>query len=92
MEAYDDDAFFVRCVGYTQGFEKYFTIGREYEVKNGCITSDCGHTYTDESMKHGSDTGSWFLAGWYKFEEVANTTLDHVSIPFDVFCGEFGYE
>lgn len=55
----------VRCTGYAQDREKYFTIGKVYEVKNNTITSDTGYTYGD----YGRNVIDW-LKSWYKFEVV----------------------
>lgn len=38
----DNSTFWVRCIGYTQDNEKFFSIGKEYEVNRGCIVSDDG--------------------------------------------------
>lgn len=58
----------VRCVGY-KGSERYFTIGKIYEVKNNTITSDIGHVYDDWKPSVIS-----FLNGWYTFEIVNEPT------------------
>jgi hypothetical protein len=58
----------VRCVGYHQNHEKYFTVGKVYDVVDGVITSDKGYPYGN---------GVW--CGWlgkeyYKFERVEENT------------------
>lgn len=53
----------VRCVGYKRQ-ERYFTIGKVYDVVDGKITNDNGHTYG------GCDDVIEFLSGWYWFEMV----------------------
>jgi hypothetical protein len=55
----------VRCVGYNQR-ERYFTVGKVYEVVNGHITNDNGYKY---SPNHEGDAPAW-LSRWYKFERV----------------------
>ena len=61
----------VRCVGYKRN-ERYFTIGKVYDVVDGNITNDNGYTY--------GDTGYYrdvieFLSRWYKFERVNNNSV-----------------
>lgn len=58
----------VRCTGYNQGNEKYFTIGKVYDVVNNTIKNDNGFVY--ESY-NGRNIISW-LSRWYKFERVSN--------------------
>lgn len=55
----------VRCVGYNSG-ERYFTVGKVYDVVNGRITNDNGHTY--QSYHVGGVLE--YLSDWYKFERV----------------------
>lgn len=64
----DSKNYKVRCVGYKRA-ERYFTIGKVYDVVDGEITNDNGYTYTswDDIIK--------FLSGWYKFERVADNDL-----------------
>lgn len=66
----DSKNYKVRCVGY-KCKERYFTIGKVYDVVDGKITNDSGYTYND-----------WtdvieFLSDWYNFERVADDT--HIS-------------
>lgn len=64
----DSKNYKVRCVGYKRK-ERYFTIGKVYDVVDGKITNDRGHTYSGlvDAIK--------FLSGWYNFERVADDTL-----------------
>lgn len=55
----------VRCVGYNRD-ERYFTVGKVYDVVNGRIKNDNGFEYTERG---GEDAIEW-LSGWYKFERV----------------------
>lgn len=55
----------VKCIGYKRN-ERYFTIGKVYEVKGGKITSDNGFTY----KKSNNDTVVRYLSAWYTFERV----------------------
>lgn len=57
----------VRCVGYTQNREKYFTRGKVYDVVDDHITNDNGFTYW--RMGTAKDVIDW-LKKWYKFERV----------------------
>ena len=83
-----DSSFWIRCVGYNQSTEAYFTIGKEYEVRGGRVTNDNGYTYTNYEMKPGSDPASWFLYRWYKFEIVDDATVpDHLDISFEEALG-----
>lgn len=61
----DSKNYKVRCVGYKRK-ERYFTIGKVYDVVNGEITNDDGHTY-----KSRTDVID-FLSSLYKFERVAD--------------------
>ena len=64
--------FKIRCVGYKQSHERYFTIGREYEVTDEGLRSD-DHTYSTsvvDDMVPGTDPETWWLSGWYTFEIV----------------------
>lgn len=58
----------VRCVGYNRK-ERYFTIGKVYDVVDGNITSDDGYTYKylDDVIK--------FLSKWYNFEQVTDDSI-----------------
>lgn len=59
----DSKNYKVRCVEYKHA-ECYFTIGKVYDVVNGAITNDNGHTY------RGWDDVIGFLSNWYEFEKV----------------------
>ena len=66
----DSKNYKVRCVGYRyRKGERYFTIGKVYDVVNGEITNDNGYTYKnwDDVIK--------FLSGWYRFERVDNGSV-----------------
>ena len=80
--------FFVRCVGYTQCTERFFSVGQEYEVKNGHITSDTGFTYFDHAMTPNSDPKIWYLSDWYEFEIVGSEpTIAHCDVSIDDILG-----
>lgn len=82
----ENATFIVRCVGYTQDYEKKFTIGNLYEVWNEEIISDDGFVYTDFHMKPNSDPSKWVLAAWYKFEivEQEDTVIpESLTISYD---------
>lgn len=64
----DNKNYKVRCVGY-KGSERYFTIGKVYDVVNDEITNDDGYTY------HGCDDVIEFMSKWYNFEKVDNDSL-----------------
>ena len=64
----DSKNYKVRCVGYKRR-ERYFTIGKVYDVVDGNITNDNGHTYTDW------DDVIKFLSKWYNFEKVADDSI-----------------
>lgn len=64
----DSKNYKVRCVGY-KSKERYFTIGKVYDVVDGNITNDNGYTYTD------LDDVIEFLSKWYKFEKVADDSI-----------------
>lgn len=58
----------VRCVGYRQSHEFYFTVGEKYKIfSNGRITDDSGYTYLSENTKEDMLD---FLGDYYIFEEV----------------------
>lgn len=63
----DSKNYKVRCVGYKRS-ERHFTIGKVYDVVDGKITNDNGHTYS------GWQDVIDFLSGWYKFEKVSDDT------------------
>lgn len=81
----DRRTFTVRCIKYNQSFEKFFSIGKEYEVKDGCITNDNGFVYGyDPKMTADSDPTSWFLDNWYEFEVVSQPSVpDRFEVTFD---------
>lgn len=72
---------FVRCVGYRRS-ERYFTIGKVYEVVNGSIRNDNGYTYVGRSWD-GRPMVEW-LSDWYIFEEVKEYATNVVCS----ICGE----
>ena len=55
----------VRCTGYKQTTEKYFTIGKVYDVINGEITNDHGYTYKSVNAIE-------WLSKWYSFVRVGD--------------------
>lgn len=59
----DNKNYKVRCVGYKRK-ERYFTVGKVYDVVDGEITNDNGCTY----MNH--DDVIKFLSTWYRFKKV----------------------
>ena len=85
MNRHGDSApFWIRCVGYTQDFEEYFTIGKEYEVSDGRVTNDNGFTYTDLKMKPDSNPADWYLSDWYRFEIVSDVAMpEHLELSFE---------
>ena len=64
----DSKNYKVRCVGYKRN-ERYFTIGKVYDVVNGKITNDNGYTYRD------FDDVIEFLSRWYEFEKVTDDSI-----------------
>lgn len=64
----DSKNYKVRCVGYKRD-ERYFTVGKVYDVFNGEITNDNGFTYRNY------DDATKFLSGWYKFEKVTDGSI-----------------
>lgn len=63
----DSKNYKVRCVGY-KSTERYFTIGKVYDVFDGKITNDNGFTYRNyDAIK--------FLSVWYKFEKVTDDSI-----------------
>lgn len=58
----------VKCVGYHRQ-EKFFTIGKVYDVVNGTIVSDTGYKYK------GLTNIMKFLSNYYKFEIVGNEKI-----------------
>ena len=70
--------FKVKCVGYVEPVkERYFTVGKVYDVVNGVITRDDGfeyHTWSDPKCNPKYENSfkgltEWFKH-WYKFELV----------------------
>ena len=64
----DSKNYKVRCVGYKRK-ERYFTVGKVYDVIDGNITDDNGYTYKD-----------WYdvieyLSKWYRFEQVTDDSI-----------------
>ena len=58
----------VKCVGYCQNREFYFTVGKKYKIfNNGNITTDDGYTYAGQDTKEAMLD---FLSKWYIFEEI----------------------
>lgn len=81
-------SFWIKCVGYTQSFESFFTIGQKYEVIGGHVTSDRGHTYTDPKMRPNSNPAEWFLSNWYRFEIVDDVIIpEHLELSFEDAMG-----
>ena len=64
----DSKNYKVRCVGYKRN-ERYFTIGKVYDVVGGKITNDNGYTYCD------FDDVIEFLSKWYNFEKVTDDSI-----------------
>lgn len=64
----DSKNYKVECVGYKRD-ERYFTIGKVYDVVDGKITNDRGYTY------RGCNDIIKFLSGWYDFEKVADHNI-----------------
>ena len=64
----EDEYSWVKCVGYRQKSEFYFTVGKEYKIfNNGNITNDYEYTYAG---KHSKKAMLDFLSKWYIFEEI----------------------
>lgn len=71
-------SFKIRCIGYKQSHEQYFTIGCEYEVTDGGLRCD-DFTYSTSvvgDMLPGTDPETWWLSGWYTFEIVDDTPVN----------------
>lgn len=68
-KAKEEDGYaWVRCAGYRQNGEFYFTVGKKYKIFNdGKITNDNGYTYVGE---HSKKTMLDYLSKWYIFEEI----------------------
>lgn len=61
----------VKCVGYRQNREFYFTVGKEYKVyDNGSIVSDNGYNYRSNNFIDSKEAALKYLSKWYIFEEV----------------------
>lgn len=58
----------VRCVGYKQEREKYFTLGKVYEWVNNTLINDNGDKYSNTVQ--GTNPADWKLSSWYTFEVV----------------------
>lgn len=90
MSQYDSNStFWVRCVGYKQDHERFFTVGQEYEVCGGVIANDRGFAYLrDHTMKIDSSPNSWYLSRWYEFEIVEEQfEVDAFEISIDDILG-----
>ena len=60
----------VKCVGYRQNSEFYFTVDKEYKVyDNGSIVADNGFDYSSKCVNSKEDVLK-YLSKWYIFEEV----------------------
>lgn len=74
----------VRCVGYKTS-ERYFTLGKVYEVKDDKITNDHGFTYTIHNVLY-------YLSDWYEFEPVVEDkiviTHDGKTTTATKYCGD----
>lgn len=57
----------VKCTGYKKD-ERYFTVGKVYEWKDGEIKNDFGGSYI--LCCQGKDPDKWLLSYFYKFEVV----------------------
>ena len=69
----------VRCVGYKRK-ERYFTIGKVYQVTGGCVTNDDGFEYTPSYGK----TSPYWLREWYDFEVVEDKEI-HITIKAKLY-------
>lgn len=49
--------------------EHHFTVGKVYQIIDGCITNDDGYTYSP--LSDGTGVVKW-LASWYEFRETTN--------------------
>ena len=76
----DSKNYKVRCVGYKRK-ERYFTVGKVYDVVDGNITNDNGYTYKDW------DDVIEFLSKWYNFEQVTDDSIISRVIFNDPGCG-----
>ena len=87
---------YFKCVGYNQDKERFFTVGKVYELNDKGITSDPipekgfdnGFTYKSNTF----DVMS-FLSRWYKFEEVKMRPIsDFVEKNIAVFFNDLEQE
>ena len=62
----------VKCIGYRQNKEFYFTVDKKYKVyDDGRITSDDGYTYGGkDGCNNSKEKVMKYLSEWYIFEEV----------------------
>lgn len=67
----DNKNYKVRCVGYKSN-ERFFTIGKVYDVVDGEITNDRGYTYV------GLRDVIKYLSYWYQFEKINNNPISRV--------------
>lgn len=71
----------VRCVGYNRG-ERYFSVGRVYDVIDNTIVNDNGYKYDIRNIR-GESNVLEYLSDWYQFEVV----ITDERIVCDI-CGE----
>jgi len=65
----------VKCTGYKQNREKYFTIGKIYEVNaDGTLTDDTNFKYT--ALVCGTNPNDWILSHYYEFETITADTYE----------------
>ena len=78
----------VKCVGYNDS-ERYFTIGKVYDVVDNTIICDTGYNYNHLSMKSEETITEW-LNHWYEFELVSESkiviTNDGKAITATLYC------
>lgn len=68
----DSKNYKVRCVGYRyRKGERYFTVGKVYNVVDGNITNDNGYTYS----YYNQEDVVKFLSRWYDFDKVADDSI-----------------
>jgi hypothetical protein len=70
--------FKVKCVGYVSKTEKYFTVGKVYNVEDGELISDDGFRY-DTWGETFEDLQQWFKK-WYKFELIEARPEIHITV------------
>jgi hypothetical protein len=73
----------VKCAGYWQGRENYFTVGKIYDVIDGAITSDDGFYYDGTQMAGHPNSYEWLAHEYYKFEEVKDMKNYELHITSD---------